>query len=156
MNAYAFQRMNSQPAGKFLAISAIVQMSLVSSLLFASCSTPPPDLRARFRDSGQASVVLQYNSRDYIFMTSPSYREQGFLRQIRRPEVPSVMDQMRVARQLAVVSLTWQLEGEELRTVLSDWKDLLKQCGFQRVVFVRGWGPTSVDGAIILEAADLS
>ncbi len=156
MKAYAFQRMKNQQSGKLFATSAIVHVSLVFSLLLAGCSTPPPDSRARFHDSSQASVVLQYNSRDYIFMTRPSYREQGFLRQIRRPDVPDVMDQMRVARQLAVVSLTWQLEGEELRTVLSDWKDLLKQCGFQRVVFVRGWGPTSVDGAIILEAADLS
>lgn len=91
---------------------AAVCLSLPLCLVLAGCSTLASNTRPRFHGSDQASVVLQYNSPDYIFMTKPSCREEKFLRQIRRPEVAGLLDDMRVPRETAVVSVSWLYEGK--------------------------------------------
>ncbi len=141
------------PAVSVAGILAAVGLSLAFGLV--GCALSPADTRPRFHEASQASVVLQYNSHDFVFMTSPCYREDGFLQQIRQPDLAGVLDRMNIQRDLAVISLVWQLQGKDLQAVLDDWKALLKQCGFRRVVFVRGRGDAKVEGAIIIEDSDL-
>jgi hypothetical protein len=134
--------------------SLLLCLLSLSCLALTGCQTGPHK-RTHLRNSAQASIVLQYSSWDYIFMTQPSYREGEFLRQIHRPELSGVLDQMNVTRETAVVSLGWQYDRQTLQTLLGDWKKLLKECGFRRVVFVRGTNSTSVERARIIEETEL-
>jgi len=130
----------------------LLGLPVLLSFVLAGCQTGKP---TRFRGSDQASIVLQYSSWDYIFMTKPLYQEGDFLRQIHRPELAGVLDQLNVARETAVISVGWQYDQKTLQQLLGDWKQLLKQCGFRRAVFVRGNSSTSVEHAIIIEDANL-
>jgi hypothetical protein len=125
-------------------------------LLLAGCEAPGPNKPSRFRGSARASVVLQYNSWDYIFMIRPALREGAYLRQIRGAELAGVLDQAKVPRETAVISFGWDYDPKQLRELLADWKRLLKACGFRRVVFVRGTSGASVENAVIIEETELS
>ena len=146
-------RMTIFPAGPARRALAAAGVSLLLCLLSPGCQTalPQPGVIS------QASVVFQYNSQDYIFITKPSYREgEGYLRQIRRPEVAAVMNQLHLPREPAVVALPWRLEGERLQAVLSDWNNVLKECGFRRAVFVRSDGKQDRKRDVVIETRDLT
>jgi hypothetical protein len=135
--------------------SFLLSLIVLSCLTLTGCQTAAPRKQARFSGSEKASIVIQYSSWDYIFMTKPLYREGEFLRQIHRPELAGVFDQMNVNRETAVVSLGWQYDKQTLQELLVNWKQLLRECRFQRVVFVRGNNNKTVERAIIIEDANL-
>ena len=137
-------------------IRAVLSLSLltVSCLTLAGRQTAAPNKDAHLRGTARASIVLQYSSWDYIFMTKPSYRDGDYLRQIHRPELAGVLQQMNVPRETAVVSVGWLYDAKSLQALLGDWKRLLKECGFRKVVFVRG-SNAGVEHAPIIEETDL-
>ena len=96
----------------------------------SGCATSPS--LPRFHGATAASVVLQFNTWDYIFLTQPDYRENGFQQILERGELGAVFDQLQVPRNLAVVVVGWTYQGGDLDRVIADWKAILGRSGFQR------------------------
>ncbi len=108
------------------------------ALLLTACQTQSPNRQVRFRDGKQATVVLDFNSWDYIFMTRPDYREDGFAQIIGKNDLSNVFEQCHVLRDFVVVTIGWQYKPQELAVMIKEWKTILKADGFQRVAFVHG------------------
>jgi hypothetical protein len=105
-------------------------------LVISGCAThkSPP----RFHEAAQANAVLQFSSWDYTFLLQPRYDDNGFLRQVPRDHVAEIFDQINLQqRDLAVVIIGWNRDGQELRQLAADWNSILRDCGFRRVVLVR-------------------
>jgi hypothetical protein len=114
------------------------------------------DNRPRFHEAAEASVVLQYNSWDYIFMTHPDYRENGFQHQLKREDLGVAFKKLDVKHDLAVVIVGWTYDDTQLGQLVSDWKGVLSVYGFQRVVCVRANGDTDIDGSIVVDDSQLN
>jgi hypothetical protein len=137
----------------FLALGAGCS-GLLLCLILSGCLEVPEDKSPRFHDASRVSVVFEYNSPEYVFMIKPACRQNGFLRQIHHPELPGLLNEMHVQRELAVVSLPWSCGGAMLRAVVDDWKKLLGGCGFRQVVFVRNPGSENLEGAVLVEVSN--
>lgn len=120
----------------------------------SGCVTSPSS--PRFHDAAEASVVLQFNSWDYIFLAQPDYRDHGFQRVLRRDEVGAVLDRLQVPRNLAVVVVGWTYQGGDLGRVIADWKAILGRCGFRRVVILRPGTYGRLNGSAIVDDSTLS
>lgn len=115
-----------------------------------------PSSSPRFHDAAAASVVLQFRTWDYIFLTQPDYRENGFQQIMQRDEVGAVFDRLHVPRNLAVVVVGWTYQGGDLDRVIADWKAILGHSGFQRVVILRPGAYGRLNGSLIVEDSTLS
>jgi hypothetical protein len=70
---------------------------------------------------------------------------------VRRDNVKQALDEMSVQRGTAVVTVGWTYTGEVLDKVVSDWKTILGNYGFQRVVILRAqWGDV-LNGSVIID-----
>jgi hypothetical protein len=137
--------------------SAVASLVVCLSISCASTNNiKQADNRPRFHEAAEASVVLQYNSWDYIFMTHPDYRENGFQHQLKREDLGIALNKLAVKRDLAVVVVGWTYDDTQLAQLVTDWKSLLSTYGFQRVVCVRANGGTDVDGSIVVDDAQLN
>jgi hypothetical protein len=132
-------------------------LALVVCFSFSCASTNnhQADGRAHFREGAEASVVLQFNSWDYIFLTHPDYRDNGYQRQLKREDLGPAFNKLAVPRDLAVVVVGWTYDGPQLAQLVSDWKAVLSAYGFHRVVCVRANGGTDVDGSIVVDDSQL-
>jgi hypothetical protein len=136
--------------------SAAVALVVCFSISCASTSSPQrADNSPRFHDAAVASVVLQYNSWDYIFITHPDYRENGFQHQLKREDLGLAFNRLSVRRDLAVVVVGWTYDDTQLAQLVGDWKAVLSTYGFQRVVCVRANGGTDVNGSIVVDDSQL-
>ena len=127
----------------------------VLSLFLAGCATTQNSAQEepKFRDARDANVVLRFSSWDYTFMTKPFYAEDGYMQQVRRDTFGNVLNRFDVDRNMAVVVVGWQYNGDQLDEILSGWKQTLGGCGFQRVVFLRATKSSELNGSIIVEDA---
>ena len=134
--------------------------SVVSSLLLGafitlsatSCSTSRNGVAvSHFHDDAMVNVVLQFSSWDYTFLLRPRYEENGFLQQVRPDNIKQVFDQLNVRRGTAAVVLGWTYNGPVLDKAVADWKTILGQCGFQRVVFLRAQDGNRLNGSEVID-----
>lgn len=132
--------------------------ALVSIIcLGLSCaSSPKPAANAgndgpRFTEAASANVVLQFNSWDYIFLMHPEYRENGFLRQVKREELGLAFTRLGVKKNLAVVILGWNYEPATLAKLVDEWKAVLTVHGFQRIVCLRPGTGSELNGCVIID-----
>ncbi|HXT13318.1 MAG TPA: hypothetical protein VN873_17305 [Candidatus Angelobacter sp.] len=137
---------------------AVLGLALVLS--FSSCSTPTTSTIAdnvpHFHDDGSVNAVLQFSSWDYTFLIRPKYLDHGYLEQVNRGNLGKVLNQMNVQRGTAVVVVGWTYNGPQLEHLVSDWKNILGGCGFQRVVVLRAqWDPAKLDGSVIVDDSTL-
>lgn len=121
--------------------------------LMASCSLVPPDATntgARFHDGASANMVVRFYSWDSIHMTRPDTRENGFLPLLNREGVARELGRPEVGRDLAVVVLGYLYSTDQETQLFQDWKALLGERGFRRVVLVRAGHQYEIEGLIIV------
>ena len=126
----------------------------LSFVLFVSgCATTSrvADTSPHFHDDASVNAVLQFSSWDYTFLTRPRFADGGYLKVVRRDNVGQALNEMKVQHGTAVVTIGWTYTGDTLNKVVSDWKTILGDYGFQRVVFLRAqWGDV-LNGSIIID-----
>ena len=110
----------------------------------------------RFRDAEWADVVLRFSEWNHISIVQPEYREGGFVRHFRREELNRAFDNLRLRRGTAVVVVGWTYRDEMLNIVVNDWKSVLRDCGFQRVICLRGDSNARINGLRILDDSNLA
>lgn len=126
-------------------------MRVVASLLFVlllatACSTPRT---TRFSEQEGADLIVRYYTDDTSYLLKPLMRERGFLSVLDRDAVLKVAKQQ-PGRQLAVVILIHYNVESEAEAVKRNWKNLLTQVGYQRVVFLRASTGMRVNGLPVL------
>ncbi len=107
----------------------------------------------RFREGRNADVVLRFSSWEYTFMTKPFYAEDGFMQQVQRDTLGNVLNKFEIERDMAVVVVGWQYNGDVLKQIVADWKSTLGSCGFNRVVVLRASKNSQLNGSVIVEDA---
>jgi hypothetical protein len=140
----------------YLAGQAVLFLALVLS--GSSCSTTgmqitldTDDAAARFTDEGSVNAVLQFSSWDYTFLVRPQYTEDGYLQQVQRKNLDGIFDRLHVRRGTAVVVVGWTYNGPVLTQLVTDWKKILGDCGFQRVVMLRAQMGNKLNGSVIVD-----
>jgi len=122
-------------------------------LLATACSTPRTSRVVRFHEQDQANLIVRYYTDETSYLLKPRKTEGPFLSILRRDDVLKVAKQLQ-GRELAVVILVHYPCQSEADAVKSKWTGLLTGLGYQRVVFLGGFGSTRVDGLPILAQAD--
>ena len=122
-------------------------------LLVVSCahvSETTTSTPQRFRDGDTADLVLRFYSWDSIYVMRPDSREDGFLPLFSRASISQQLDRPDIKRDLVVVVLGYLYSRDQQADILRDWKSLLDERGFRRVVFLRGTGHKTIDGLPVL------
>ena len=128
-------------------IRVVASLLLLFVLLLATgCSTPQI---ARFSEQEGADLIVRYYSDDTSYMLKPSMTEGEFLSILDRDAVLKVAKQQ-PGRQLAVVILIHYNVESEAEAVKRNWRNLLTQVGYQRVVFLRAANGMRVNGLPVL------
>jgi hypothetical protein len=135
----------------YLIGKGVLGLSFVLFLSSCATSSKMADNSPRFNDDKSVNAVLQFSSWDYTFLTRPRYAEGGYLNVVRRENIPQALDETKVQRGTAVVTVGWTYNGEVLDKVVSDWKTILGSCGFQRVVILRAQWGDKLNGSIIID-----
>lgn len=127
-------------------------------LLAAGCATSGDRAAQtpRFREASSANVILKFAGWDYTFLVKPAHFENGFMEPVRRETLGGILDRLQVRRDLAVVVVGAMLEADELRRVASEWKAILSDCGFGRVVIVRAQMGGELNGSIVVDDSQIS
>lgn len=137
-----------------------VKAALLSVLviLISGCGTPhlTTDRGPRFRDVESVDVVLRFSEWNHIAIVQPEYREGGFVRHFRREELNRAFDRLHLRRGTAVVVVGWTYRDEMLNIVVNDWKSVLRDCGFQRVICLRGVSDSRINGLRILDDSNVA
>jgi hypothetical protein len=122
-------------------------------LFISGCVGPLQGARraSRFHEASSVNAVLQFSSWDYIFLVRPNCRDDGFLRPLKRNDLATTLDQMNVPRGTVVVMVGWMYSPEDLNRVVAEWKSVLKDCGFQRIVVVRANAGYKLNGSLIID-----
>lgn len=137
---------------KLYSFTSSLLLGAFISLFATSCSTTRNGVAVtHFHDDGMVNAVLQFSSWDYTFLLRPRYEENGFLQQVRRDNIRQVLDQLNVRRGTAAVVLGWTYNGPVLDKAVADWKSILGQCGFQRVVFLRAQDGNRLNGSEVID-----
>ena len=127
--------------------------------LVASCSSVSSDgtgPRARFHEGAAANVVVRFYSWDLIQMTRPDTRENGFLPPLNRQSVVRELGRPDIGRDLAVVVMGSLYSIDQETQLFQDWKALLAERGFRRLVLVRAGHKYEINGLIILRDTALA
>jgi hypothetical protein len=133
-------------------------MKVSASLLFivllaTACSTPQTSQVVRFHEQDQANLIVRYYTDDTSFVVKPQKTNGPFLSILRRDDVLDVAKQL-PGRELAVVILVRYPSQDTADAVKTKWKGLLTGLGYQRVVFLGGYGGRHVNGLPILARAE--
>lgn len=125
------------------------------SLFLAGCQAPNyytgAETGARFHEASSANVVLRFTSWDYTFLVQPEFRENGYYRQLHHDEIAQTIKELNVPHDLAVVTVGWGWNPEQLKAITAEWESMLSGCGFRRVVVVRATINSEIDGALIVD-----
>jgi hypothetical protein len=133
-------------------------MKVSASLLFVvllatACSTPRTSRDVRFHEQDQANLIVRYYTDETSYVVKPQKTEGPFLSILRRDDVLDVAKQL-PGRELAVVILVHYPAQDAADAVKTKWTGLLTGLGYQRVVFLGGYGTRQVNGLPILAQAD--
>jgi hypothetical protein len=115
-------------------------------LLATACST---SRTARFSEQEKADLIVRYYSEDTSYVLKPSKMDGPFLSILNRDAVLDVA-KLQPGRQLAVVILIHYFNESEDESVKQKWTSLLKEAGYQRIVFLRGHNGMRVNGLAVL------
>jgi hypothetical protein len=140
---------------RFFIKAALLSIAFV---LVSGCETAQwsSESRRYFNEAEQADVVLRFARWDYISISRPEYRRDGFLQQLRREQLSQAFDQLGARRDTAIVVVGWTYQDEVLNQVVSDWRSVLKQCGFRRMVCLRGGDRDNINGLPVLDDSSLA
>jgi hypothetical protein len=131
-----------------------VSVSLLCvALLATACSTPRTAPVVRFHEQDQANLIVRYYSDETSYVLKPQKTDGPFLSIMRRDDVLDVAKKLR-GRDLAVVILVHYPTEDAAEVVKTKWTGLLAGLGYQRVVFLGGYGGKQVNGLPILARAD--
>jgi hypothetical protein len=120
-----------------------VSASLLFVLLLATaCSTSRV---VRFSEQEQADLVVRFYTDDTSYLLKPATTNGPFLAVLNKDAVLDVAKKQ-PGRELAVVILVHYVTEREAEAVRQDWLRLLKEVGYQRVVFLRASGDMKVNG----------
>ncbi len=124
---------------------------LLVLLVLTSCATSrfPWAGLPRFHEQDQANFIVRYYSDDTSYVLKPQTTEGGFLTVLKKDAVLDVAKRQ-ADRQLAVVILIHYGADSQAEAVQDDWRNLLAQAGYQRIVFLRGERSTQVNGLRVL------
>lgn len=137
---------------RIYAVITPVFVGLFTLLSVTSCSTSRNGVAvSHFHDDAMVNAVLQFSSWDYTFLVRPRYEDNGFLERVRPDNIKQVLDQLNVRRGTAAVVFGWTLNGPVLDKAVADWKSVLGQCGFQRVVFLRAQDGNRLNGSEVID-----
>jgi len=137
-------------------IKAFVLLALAGVILSGCASTQSSANAKHFHESKAVNVVLQFSSWEYTFMLRPRYDDNGFLLQVPREKIGTVLNQMGVQkRDLAVVVVGWTYAPDQLQKLVTDWKMILGSCGFQRVVILKSHGK-ELNGSLVIDDSIIS
>ncbi|HTQ96524.1 MAG TPA: hypothetical protein VMH89_06945 [Candidatus Acidoferrum sp.] len=109
----------------------------------------------RFTDEDSVNAVLQFSSWDYTFLVRPQYTQDGYLQQVHRGDLNGVLNRLNVRRGTAVVVVGWTYNGDSLNQLVTDWKNILGGCGFQRVVVLRAQLSNKLNGSVVVDDSTL-
>ncbi len=143
-----------------------VVLPLAFVLTVSSCSTAVDQSKftvmgyadpsaAHFTDEDSVNAVLQFSSWEYTFLTRPQYAEDGYLQQVHREDLNGIFNRLNVRRGTAVVVVGWTYNGDQLTKLVSDWKNILGGCGFQRVVVLRAQMGKKLNGSVVVDDSTL-
>jgi len=140
----------------------ILQLVPVLALLFATaCTSPKPDPKpmnqvddshcAPFTDAKSANLVLEYYRPDTIYMKRPDAHEGPFLTIFTTNNIASEVKRRVPQHDCAAIVLGYIYTPEQEQTLFKNWEGIMRDCGFQRVVFLRaGRHPGKIDGLPVL------
>ncbi len=128
-------------------------MLLLVVLAATACSTPRHAPVVRFYEQDQANLIVRYYSDDTSYVLKPQKSDGPFLSILKRDDVVKVAKQL-PGRDLAVIILVHYPCDTTEEAVESKWRQLLTGLGYQRVVFLGGFGSRQVNGLQILAQAD--
>jgi hypothetical protein len=134
----------------------VLALALASLVTGCATSRPGEPVVHRFREGNQADAVLRFSSWEYTFLVKPFYAEDGYMQQVRPDTLSHVFDQFDTQRDMAVVVVGWQYTDELLTSLVTDWNNILRGCGFDRVVIVRPQERERLNGSIIVDDSSLS
>src|ERR1039457_746744 len=124
-----------------------IAASLLFVLLIATaCSTSRV---VRFNQQEQANLVVRYYTDDTSYVLKPAKTDGTFLAILNKDAVLDVAKQQ-PGRELAVVILIHYRAQSEGDSVRQNWVKLLKEVGYQRVVFLRASGSMQINGLPVL------
>jgi len=124
--------------------------SLVLVLLVATaCSTSRSSRAVRFTEQEQANLVVRYYTDDTSYVLKPAKTDGAFLAVLNKDAVLDVAKQQ-PGRELAVVILIHYRAEGAAEAVRSNWVSLLKEAGYQRVVFLRASTSMQINGLPVL------
>jgi len=127
-----------------------VSASLLFVMLLATaCSTPRTARVARFNEQERANLVVRYYTDDTSYVLKPQKLDGPFLRILGKDAVVDVARQQ-PGRELAVVILVHYGAECQADAVKHKWVKMLKQVGYQRVVFLRASKGMTVNGLPVL------
>ena len=134
---------NCAKSGVMIRVSASLLLVL---LLATACST---SRMGRFNEQEQANLVVRYYTDDTSYVLKPAKTDGTFLAVLNKDAVLDVAKQQR-GRNLAVVILIHYRAQSEADAVKQNWVKLLKEVGYQRVVFLRASGSMQINGLPVL------
>ena len=127
-----------------------VSASLLFVMLLATaCSTPRTAPVVRFNEQEKANLVVRYYTDDTSYVLKPQKTDGPFLRVLGKDAVVDVAKQQ-PGRELAVVILIHYGAESQADAVKYKWTSLLRQVGYQRVVFLRASNGMTVNGLPVL------
>jgi hypothetical protein len=118
-------------------------------LLATACSTPGTGRVEKFHEQDQANLIVRYYTDETSYVLKPQKSEGAFLSVLRRDDVVKVAQQL-PGREMAVVILINYSYENAADDVRNKWTSLLTGLGYQRVVFLGGFGGKQVNGLPIL------
>jgi len=118
-------------------------------LLTTACSTPWASRVVRFNQQEQANLVVRYYTDDTSYVLKPAKTDGPFLAVLNKDAVLDVAKQQ-PRRELAVVILIHYRAEGAAEAVKRNWVSLLKEAGYQRVVFLRASTSMQINGLPVL------
>jgi len=134
----------------------------VLALLFATaCTSPKLDPKPMnqvddshclpFHEAKSANLVLEYYRPDTIYMKRPDAHEGPFLTIFTRANIASEVKQRVTEHGCAAIVLGYMYSPEQEKALFKDWEAVMRDCGFQRIVFLRaGRTKNKIDGLPVL------
>ena len=124
---------------------------LLLLLIATACSSPLTPHLGRFKQEEQANLVVRYYTDDNSYVLKPVTKNGEFLKVLNKAAVIELAKQQ-PERELAVVILIHYTAEDEAEAVKHDWVKLLKEAGYERIVFLRASSGMKINGLPILAA----
>lgn len=148
--------MKGSDRSPFSRLGCIVwQLVLLVGLMSFSTSCSTVSL-GRFYEEKSANVILEFYGWEAIYMTRPDTRQDGYLPLLSRAQVEHELGNRVMPHDLAVVVIGNTYSATQVPQLAGEWKQLLGERGFRRVVFLRAGTGKRINGLPIIEDSIIS